>query len=551
MISMKEKPPILYFLFTIIFSIASVSTSYFMKQMIDAPHLNYLLLLGTLLIITNLLEPLQRYSKMSRIHNEKATDQLTIIGKIKKIPYCIIETEAFSTVTNKLKNLTDMREKSIDSKARLSGSAFEIVGLIIIIRLQCDLISLCVIMSSILCFSFFSILVNRKIADLMYDYWSKYIQNTRKYQYVSEVLSNKEYVEDRKVFQYDSYFVDKFSVEFDTAQQNNKELGKTRIRLEMVNDAIYFGFIITIVLLLLTIYNKEMISLGMFISMSTLIPGAFERLCTNIQSGNDIKQYRKLKAEYNTYMHSEPLSVKQGAADVKPDVAINISNLSFQYQTGKRFIINRLNLVIEKGMKCAIVGENGVGKTTLVKLIAGLYEPTEGTVNTTDEPAVIFQDYNRYPLTLLQNILLADSSHVSDEIWQSCDLDNIENKLSNRRDTELTNLKEGGEDLSGGEWQRIALARAINLDKQIYILDEPTASLDPIAEVEFYNKYFGLLNSKTVLLITHRLGYTKNMDKIFVLGNDGNVVEEGNHLELMRANGLYHMMYMEQKKMYE
>lgn len=117
--------------------------------------------------------------------------------------------------------------------------------------------------------------------------------------------------------------------------------------------------------------------------------------------------------------------------------------------------------------------------------------------------------------------------------------------------TELTTLKEGGEELSGGEWQRVALARILWSDADIYILDEPTASLDPIEEIRIFNTYHELLKNKTVIFITHRLGFVKNVDEVIVL-NNGKIAETGTHGQLMKKNnGLYKNMFEEQKSWYE
>ena len=195
---------------------------------------------------------------------------------------------------------------------------------------------------------------------------------------------------------------------------------------------------------------------------------------------------------------------------------------------------------------------NGSGKTTLTKIIGGFYQPQSGTVYCADQPSILFQDFVHYPFTVSENIALAPHPDEN-SIWNTLRLVGLDEKirsLPKAEHTELTRIKEEGVDFSGGEWQRIALARILTANCNIVILDEPTANLDPKIEAEIYTQYMKLLKDKAVLFITHRLGYLRDVDRIFVL-NEGQILESGTHEELLSCpDSLYSKMYQEQRSMY-
>jgi ATP-binding cassette subfamily B protein len=223
-------------------------------------------------------------------------------------------------------------------------------------------------------------------------------------------------------------------------------------------------------------------------------------------------------------------------------------------------VFTDLNFRIEPGERVALIGENGRGKTTIVKLLVRLYEPTEGTIlldgiplqeydleDLWKEIGVIFQDFVHYEMTVAENI-------AAGKIEDLTNLPNLVTAAKKSRAHELIDaLPEGyeqilgrrferGLDLSGGEWQKIALARAYLRDAQLLILDEPTASLDARAEREVFSRFSELTAGKMALLISHRFSTVRTADKILVLANEG-IIEEGNHAELMRQGGRYSEMF--------
>jgi ATP-binding cassette subfamily B protein len=242
-------------------------------------------------------------------------------------------------------------------------------------------------------------------------------------------------------------------------------------------------------------------------------------------------------------------------------------NVSFQYPGSDRVILKNLNFRLEPGERIALIGQNGQGKTTIVKLMARLYDPTGGQVlldgidlreyNIEDlckEIGVIFQDFMRYEMTARENIgvgrieLLDDLDRIQIAAEKSL-ADGVIARLDGKYEQMLGRRFEGGVDLSGGEWQKLALARAYLRDAQVLILDEPTAALDARAEYEVFERFNELTQTKMALFISHRFSTVRMAERIIVLEN-GAIVEEGNHQQLMALNGRYADMFELQASSY-
>ena len=244
-----------------------------------------------------------------------------------------------------------------------------------------------------------------------------------------------------------------------------------------------------------------------------------------------------------------------------------LKNVCFQYASTSRLALRNINLMISPGETIALVGENGSGKTTLVKLLCRLYEPTAGhiTLDGIDlrkysikdwrrQISVIFQDYVRYHLTAQENIRLgnveyeADHPKIEKAAYYS-GADEVVKSLPKGYSTVLGNWFEGGEELSIGQWQKIALARAFVRESQLIILDEPTSAMDPRAESDLLQQFQKLISNQTAILISHRLSSVKMADRIYVM-DGGQIVEYGSHEYLMSIDGTYAHLFKIQAKKY-
>lgn len=247
---------------------------------------------------------------------------------------------------------------------------------------------------------------------------------------------------------------------------------------------------------------------------------------------------------------------------------ICLDNVSFNYPGNSAFRLENINLKIQKGQKIAIVGENGAGKTTLVNLILGLYQPVAGEISLNDIPysqlpretlhrliGAVAQEYNQYAFPVKENIALLSEEFIEDEgkVWaalKQVGLKEYVETLDLKLEAEVSKeFDESGVAFSGGQSQRMAIARVIYTDPNVIIMDEPTSALDPLAEERMYQMIYKIAQGKTLILITHRLSCVKEMDNIIVLGQ-GKIEEVGTHDILMKSGGIYAEMFSVQSKRY-
>lgn len=246
---------------------------------------------------------------------------------------------------------------------------------------------------------------------------------------------------------------------------------------------------------------------------------------------------------------------------------VSLEHVGFCYPGQKTTVLEDINLHINPGQFIALVGENGSGKTTLVKLICRLYDPTAGRItfdgidirnfrisDLRKEISVVFQDYTHYNLTARENIWLGNINTPADTeniIWaaQFSGADCVINSLEKGYETILGKWFEDGTELSIGEWQKVALARAFLRESQLIVMDEPTSSLDPRAEDEVFKKFRQLAADRTAIIISHRLSTVRMADCIYFL-KDGRILEKGNHEELMALNNEYAQLFRTQSQYY-
>lgn len=275
---------------------------------------------------------------------------------------------------------------------------------------------------------------------------------------------------------------------------------------------------------------------------------------------DDYKQYKKLVSSFHE---------KNRCIEFSPNednrYTIEFKNVSFKYPNTEKFVLKDVSITIEAGTRLSIVGYNGAGKTTFIKLLCRLYKPTSGAIYLNgvdietidydkyrDVLAVVFQDYQLFSFSVLENIVLDleyDASRINEAIEKSGLKQKIES-LNKGLDTSIgREFDEEGIEFSGGEGQKLACARAFYRDAPVVILDEPTASLDPIAESKLYERFNNIIGNKTAIYISHRLASVKFCDTIAVFA-DGKIVEYGTHSDLMKLDDVYAEMFTKQAQYY-
>lgn len=280
-----------------------------------------------------------------------------------------------------------------------------------------------------------------------------------------------------------------------------------------------------------------------------------------------LKYYIDFMEAIDEYEWEEKKNAKKLLENFGKDVTIEFKNVSFKYPNTDLYVLKNVSTTIHSGEHLSIVGQNGTGKTTFIKLLCRLYDVTEGEIllngqNIQDFEykeyvkllAVVFQDYRLLAFTIRDNISMGDENATDEELMKICQLSDMSDwveSTENRLDTIMyKQFDEKGIEPSGGQAQKLAIARALYKDAPVVILDEPTAALDPISEFEIYKHFDSLVGGKTAIYISHRLSSCQFCDRIIVF-NEGTIIEDGTHDELVSIeNGLYAEMYKTQAKHY-
>ena len=316
---------------------------------------------------------------------------------------------------------------------------------------------------------------------------------------------------------------------------------------------------------------EQNISASTFLLYFTAVTGFTNWVTTILEQAIKLHRQSLNTNEYRELLeYPEPFLFEDGLAlekDLTKEYTITLEDVSFRYPDTEKDTLSHINLTIHSGEKLAIVGLNGAGKTTLVKLVCGFLDPTEGRVLLNGEDirqfnrrdyynlfSAVFQDFSRLQASIAANV--AQNEHVIDyEKVNTCikkaGLSNKILELPNGLETHLGRLlHDDGTELSGGETQRLMLARALYKDAPMLVLDEPTAALDPIAENDIYLKYNEMTKGRTSLYISHRLASTQFCDRILFL-SDGIIAEEGTHQTLLATGGGYAKLFEIQSKYYK
>ena len=392
----------------------------------------------------------------------------------------------------------------------------------------------------------------------------------RQLDYLRDLATRREGAKELKVFGLGDYLRNRFTDITDQVLTRNRNLLKRRViagsALGFVSSIGYYGSYAWLVLRTL----EGRLSVGDLTFLAGALQGTSSQIQLIFSTFTGIADQALFLTDLLEFFAVQPRIKTREVALPAPrhiQEGFEFRKVSFQYPGSDRLILNQLDLHIHPGERIALVGENGQGKTTLVKLISRLYDPTGGAVfldgidlrdydieSLQHEIGVIFQDFVRYDMTARENIGVGRIEHLSDEqrlaeAAEKSRASEILTRLPNGLDQMLGRRFESGVDLSGGEWQKFALARAYARDAQLLILDEPTAALDAPSEYEIFLRFAELTQGKMALLISHRFSTVRMCDRIVVL-EAGTIREQGTHQQLIDNGGRYADMFELQASSY-
>lgn len=404
------------------------------------------------------------------------------------------------------------------------------------------------------------------------------VEIKRRSAYLSTILSDRDHAKERTMFGYSKQIAEEYDRLCDYANQKEAVIERKRYANMKSGSLTMVILAVIIMLLLLPALSSGKLSNGLYVGLVTsilnLVQGMSWNLSGIMQGIADLNAYLYdvnvfLSMEEKADAAAEPLKIPGFQVET-----IEFRKVSFRYPGREEYVLKDCSFVLQ-GKKCyAVVGRNGAGKSTLTKLLTGLYEDYEGEILINGKNlreyrygqlkwmfSVVFQDFARYALSFGENILLGNvndrNGQLLEQVIEKMELQSCVQELPRGADSNLGKLEKDGVDLSGGQWQKLAIARLLYSEAPINILDEPTAALDPKAEAKVYEMFWqvtmdgGQSMDKFTILITHRLGAARMADEILVL-DQGRIMEQGTHDALIESeNGLYKEMFDSQRCWYE
>lgn len=494
------------------------------------------------------------------------TYRAEILEKRARLAYCNIEDNAtWDLITRVCKEPELQIRTAFCNILEMVSIVVRVGSLLLLITTQVWWAGIVILAISVPLF-----LISKKAGQKEYTAWKEAEKHRRRADYLKNVILSREAAEERSLFGY-TEDVNRRWLERDEQSHRieQKTLKEQFIRMK-ASSIITALLSLSIIAILLFPYARGELSSGMFISLVTATLSLVQMMSWQLSSTTNT--FAKNMEYLRDLTKFCALTETDGALD--PPVSaesvnfgtITFQNVSFRYPGTEKDILRNLNLTLEPGRHYAIVGVNGAGKTTLTKLLTGLYDNFEGEILIGGRSirdftqaqlkamfGVVYQDFARYYIKVADNIALGNVLSYDEakirEAAQFIGIDEAIRQLPQGYDTYLGKIHEGGVDISGGQWQRLAIARILYNPAHMRILDEPTAALDPVAESEVYRMFGQISAGQSTIFITHRLGAARLADDIIVL-DGGRVAEQGSHEALLSAGGIYAEMFEAQRSWY-
>lgn len=399
------------------------------------------------------------------------------------------------------------------------------------------------------------------IGNLEYDIVFNRTKYERKSWYISHLLTKDTSIKEIKMLNLFPYLMDNFNDLRNSFFKENIRVLRKKSLFQFIYQLANISFMCFVVIIgMIEATSKQLMvgTLMTYINTTSKVDSAIGSISNSIFSiyqdslyAENIITFLDLPCDKNTRN-----VLLESLIEIN---SIEFKNVSFKYPNQSNYVLKDINFKINKGESVAIVGENGSGKSTLIKILCGLYTDYEGQILINDINlrniseidykrliSIVFQDFNNYQFTVKDNIGFGNINQLNNENMiikaaENANANDFINMLPKRFNQQVGNWFENGIQLSGGQWQKLALSRAFMKDADIYILDEPTASLDPLSEYHFFNSFINKSNDKMSIIITHRFSNAKIADQIIML-EKGKIICRGNHDELIKNNLIYKKM---------
>jgi ATP-binding cassette subfamily B protein len=411
--------------------------------------------------------------------------------------------------------------------------------------------------------AFLSLAMESRVTSKLYQYFYKETPEERERQYVGDLMVQPRNTKEVRAFVLADYLLGRHRRLSEDLFRQREKMYRLGSRMSLLTG-IVTGTVLALAYVFVALKGIQgtinpgavVLVIGAFTSVS----GTLGNISSTFVS---VDQHTTFLDDYFSFLAIEtllPVPVKPQSIPEGPIEGIEFCNITFTYPGGTEPAVKELNLKIKKGELMALVGENGAGKSTLIKLLLRFYDVQEGEVKVSgmdvkemdpqhlrDRIGVLFQDYATYELSVRENVLMGRPNGINDDskvlkALQDSRSEWLVKKMPNGLDSKVGRLFEGGHDLSGGEWQRLALARIMYRNADIWILDEPTSSLDPEAEAAIFAELKENLKGRIGIVISHRFSTVRIADRIAVI-DDGKVTELGTHEELVAAGKVYARLF--------
>lgn len=509
---------------------------------------------------------LSKFAEVQIKNRLRGEFRVNIVEKIATLRYKYIESQdSWDLISRVIKEPEVQCTNAYISSLDMIAMILKITGILVVLFIQVWWSAVLIVLISVPLF-----FIALKSGKETYEANREVEKNKRKVKYLEEVLNGREAVEERTLFGYSDKINNQWHKEFETARKHELKVS-LKWYINMKTGGVIIAILsVLIVLILIGPVTSGILSIGMFMSIVNSVFELIQYLAWSLpEYGDNLAKNKEYLVDLTNFLKLEGDEgyLLRPAKEVSKLKSLEFRNVSFKYPGTEKYILKDMSFVIEEGRHYAFVGANGAGKTTITKLITGLYEDFEGEILINGKSiktyrqdqlkamcSVVYQDFARYCISFRDNILLGDINSFDNldnmnKAIETVELQEVVGGLPLGISSNLGKIKNDGVDLSGGQWQRIAMARGIVSSASIRILDEPTAALDPISESNVYEKFEEISRGQTTIFISHRLGSTKIADEIFVIG-DGAIVESGSYEELMKRNGVYTKMYESQRSWY-